>query len=383
MRRGAGSVYFDIDHDGFAERTGWVGERRRLARPRPQRQRQDRRHLRNVRQRHDARIQACCRRSTATADKKITSADTAFGSLRIWRDLDGDGVTDTGELMTLAQAGITEISLSSARRRSASMPRQHHPRRGDLHAQRRLHGNDRRRRARQQPDRLAAISATIPSRPRPRRLPNSRATATCRTSRVAMTQDAALLDMVGDFSEPGGEHELGRAEGRRRGHPAALGRRRHGAPAAMAKAFDRRSWPSWRSTSASELTPRDANGQPSDHQRRRAGRELERTWSTRRPSALPRRGRGRASSAIRRYDIANDHFVAADRLDIGRRYRGGDQPAVVQHAGNGARRSGTRSWGPELAQFSDSLIRPTAMPMRTDFAVAEPGACARRACSPL
>jgi hypothetical protein len=35
-----------------------------------------------------------------------------FTSLRIWRDLDQDGITDAGELQTLAQAGNTSISLN-------------------------------------------------------------------------------------------------------------------------------------------------------------------------------------------------------------------------------------------------------------------------------
>jgi hypothetical protein len=32
--------------------------------------------------------------------------------LRVWRDLDQDGVSDAGEMMTLAEAGIVSISLT-------------------------------------------------------------------------------------------------------------------------------------------------------------------------------------------------------------------------------------------------------------------------------
>ena len=46
-------------------------------------------------------------------DNKINSLDTNFGQLKIWRDLDGDGVTDAGELQTLTAAGIKEISLTT------------------------------------------------------------------------------------------------------------------------------------------------------------------------------------------------------------------------------------------------------------------------------
>ena len=45
-------------------------------------------------------------------DGKLNSADTAWNTLRVWKDSDGDAQTDTGELLTLAQAGITEFKLA-------------------------------------------------------------------------------------------------------------------------------------------------------------------------------------------------------------------------------------------------------------------------------
>jgi hypothetical protein len=50
----------------------------------------------------------------SNTDGVINASDTAFASLRIWRDLDQDGVTDAGELKTLAQAGIASISLATS-----------------------------------------------------------------------------------------------------------------------------------------------------------------------------------------------------------------------------------------------------------------------------
>ena len=44
-------------------------------------------------------------------DGKVNSSDTTFTTLKIWQDLDGDGRTDAGELKTLAQAGISNLSL--------------------------------------------------------------------------------------------------------------------------------------------------------------------------------------------------------------------------------------------------------------------------------
>lgn len=45
----------------------------------------------------------------ANQDGKVDGADAAFSELRIWRDLDGDGQTDAGELQTLAENGIVGV----------------------------------------------------------------------------------------------------------------------------------------------------------------------------------------------------------------------------------------------------------------------------------
>lgn len=48
-------------------------------------------------------------------DGIINSADSAFGQLRIWQDLNENGITDEGELKTLSQAGIASIKLNSVK----------------------------------------------------------------------------------------------------------------------------------------------------------------------------------------------------------------------------------------------------------------------------
>ncbi len=45
-------------------------------------------------------------------DRVIDSKDVRFGELKVWVDANGNGVTDAGELNTLAQVGITSISLA-------------------------------------------------------------------------------------------------------------------------------------------------------------------------------------------------------------------------------------------------------------------------------
>ena len=46
-------------------------------------------------------------------DGKLTSADAQWQSLKVWRDADGDGVSDGGEVIGLTEAGISSITLSS------------------------------------------------------------------------------------------------------------------------------------------------------------------------------------------------------------------------------------------------------------------------------
>jgi len=49
----------------------------------------------------------------ANADGKVDSLDPAFASLRVWKDLDSDGITDAGELLTLASLGIAGFNTAA------------------------------------------------------------------------------------------------------------------------------------------------------------------------------------------------------------------------------------------------------------------------------
>ena len=44
-------------------------------------------------------------------DGKISSVDEAFSTLRVWKDIDGDGRSAEGELFTLADAGVQSIDV--------------------------------------------------------------------------------------------------------------------------------------------------------------------------------------------------------------------------------------------------------------------------------
>ncbi|MDB5877404.1 MAG: hypothetical protein JWQ41_818, partial [Variovorax sp.] len=47
----------------------------------------------------------------SNADGNFTSADAAWGSVKVWRDLDQDGISDSGELLSLGDLGISRIGV--------------------------------------------------------------------------------------------------------------------------------------------------------------------------------------------------------------------------------------------------------------------------------
>ncbi len=47
----------------------------------------------------------------SNGDHVFNASDTAFNEVKLWRDLNSDGISQSGELFTLAQASITGVSL--------------------------------------------------------------------------------------------------------------------------------------------------------------------------------------------------------------------------------------------------------------------------------
>lgn len=104
------SPFYDLNGDGFAERAGWVSrEDGFLA----------------IDANSDGKITADEFFGSATVsgftalaaldgneDGVINASDTAFTNLVVWQDIDGDGVTDAGELKTLGQLGIKSINVT-------------------------------------------------------------------------------------------------------------------------------------------------------------------------------------------------------------------------------------------------------------------------------
>lgn len=105
-------VWFDVDADLFGEKMGWVkGDDGLLVRDLNANGRID-----DVTEMFGKAGQsgfAALGEFDANDDGVIDVADLVYSELRVWRDRDGDGVTDAGELTSLAALGIRSISVNA------------------------------------------------------------------------------------------------------------------------------------------------------------------------------------------------------------------------------------------------------------------------------
>lgn len=117
-------VYFDIDDDGFLENTAWIGidedtglvEDGFLVADRngDGDVQGDELALANLTSDpSDTDLEALAVLYDSNLDGVINAADAGFNELRVWRDADLDGEVDSGELMTLAEIGLTEINVDA------------------------------------------------------------------------------------------------------------------------------------------------------------------------------------------------------------------------------------------------------------------------------
>ncbi len=101
---------FDLDHDGYSEKAGWISPQDGFLV-------------------HDANGNGIVDGVAElfgnahvdgfdelallddNHDGRIDAADAAFSQLKVWRDLNSDGVSTSDEMLTLAQAGITRFNL--------------------------------------------------------------------------------------------------------------------------------------------------------------------------------------------------------------------------------------------------------------------------------
>ncbi|HKJ63373.1 MAG TPA: calcium-binding protein [Hyphomicrobiales bacterium] len=104
--------YFDLDSDSFRELTGWVSPDDGLLA-----------YDINSNGTIDDISELFGNQTTdgfselsaldSNSDGVIDANDTEFSSLLIWQDLDSDGISDPGELVTLSAAGISSINLNA------------------------------------------------------------------------------------------------------------------------------------------------------------------------------------------------------------------------------------------------------------------------------
>jgi Ca2+-binding RTX toxin-like protein len=106
-----GAVYWDVDNDGFKDASAWVKADDALL--------VMDRNVNGIIDNHSELFgnqtdgfQILAQLDT-NANGKIDSGDAQFAELKIWQDLNQDGVSQADELKTLAQAGISSINLDA------------------------------------------------------------------------------------------------------------------------------------------------------------------------------------------------------------------------------------------------------------------------------
>jgi Ca2+-binding RTX toxin-like protein len=108
---------FDWNGDGVADHSGWVSQGDAFL---------------ALDRNHDGRIDSAAELSFAddkpgaksdldglsafdtNGDGKLSASDSAFGDFRVWQDVNGDGVSESGELKSLADVGISAIDLTGS-----------------------------------------------------------------------------------------------------------------------------------------------------------------------------------------------------------------------------------------------------------------------------
>ncbi|MEM7664100.1 MAG: calcium-binding protein, partial [Pseudomonadota bacterium] len=107
------TTYFDLDGDGYAERTGWVSPNDALLAI----DRNGDGIINDISELFgDENTSGFADLALFDSDSNgiINDQDAAFSDLLLWRDVDGDGRSAPGELMSLDEAGLVSVSLDAA-----------------------------------------------------------------------------------------------------------------------------------------------------------------------------------------------------------------------------------------------------------------------------
>ncbi|HEX2099886.1 MAG TPA: calcium-binding protein, partial [Candidatus Synoicihabitans sp.] len=112
-----GASYFDLDADGLSERSGWVSpddgllvhDRDGDGRITNGAELFGNNSILSNGQRAQNGFQALAE-FDSNGDGAVDAQDAGYAQLQVWRDLNGNGVSDAGELQSLADAGVVSIS---------------------------------------------------------------------------------------------------------------------------------------------------------------------------------------------------------------------------------------------------------------------------------
>jgi len=106
------AAYFDLDNDGIAEQVGWVSADDGLLAI----DINGNGVIDNIDELFgNASVAGFVELAgfDSNADGEITSADAQFSDLLVWQDINGNGTSESGELKSLTEPGISSISLST------------------------------------------------------------------------------------------------------------------------------------------------------------------------------------------------------------------------------------------------------------------------------
>ena len=112
-------TYFDHDNNGFAEKSGWVGKDDGLL----VRDLNNNGQIDNGSELFGSNTLLSNNQKAANGfealkdldsngDNIFNNQDTAWNEVKVWKDANGNGVVDEGELLTMEQAGITGFDLN-------------------------------------------------------------------------------------------------------------------------------------------------------------------------------------------------------------------------------------------------------------------------------
>jgi len=114
----AAGIEFDVDHDGHLEQTAWAGHDDAVlifdANNNNEVDESGEFAFANYSDDPNATdLQGLAEHFDTDNDRILSAADDEFTSFKLWQDSDGDGVVGDGEMVTLDEAGIESIELTS------------------------------------------------------------------------------------------------------------------------------------------------------------------------------------------------------------------------------------------------------------------------------